>query len=139
MTSESLARKRGSDRGDYGYARIRDLAFDAVLALWRKRKAQGMKQGDVAAILNRNPGWVSKQFRGPSNWTLRTIGELIEALDGEVEIIVRPLEEPDEDRRNSDAYSGYGHVAPKPSVEITTGNSGVPTTLLERQREFASP
>ena len=79
--SSSIVRKHGSDRGDYGFARARDIAFDAVLALWRKRKAAGVKQSDIAAALGRDPAWVSKQLKGPGNWTLRTIGELVEAMD----------------------------------------------------------
>ena len=85
-----------------------------VLALWRKRRADGVKQSEVAAILNCDPGWVSKQFRGPGNWTLRTIGELIEALDGDIEIAARPMEETS--LRNFDAYSGYGADPPGSSV-----------------------
>lgn len=121
MPSRSSVRKRGSDRGDYGFARVRDLAFDAVVSLWRKRRSAGMKQSDIAAILNRDPGWVSKQFRGPGNWTLRTIGELIEAMNGEFEITAYGLEEKVSPSRNFDAYSGYGAVTSNPIV--TTGGT----------------
>lgn len=91
---------------DYGYARIRDIAFDAVHLLWARRKRQGVKLKDVANRIGRDSGWVSKQLRGPGNWTLRTFGELVEALDGEAEIEVFGLDEPPE-RSNYDAYSDY--------------------------------
>lgn len=106
--SSSIVRKHGSDRGDYGFARARDIAFDAVLALWRKRKAAGVKQSDIAAALGRDPAWVSKQLKGPGNWTLRTIGELVEAMDGELEIAVFGRDEKIMPAKNADAYSGYG-------------------------------
>jgi hypothetical protein len=46
-------------------------------------------------------------LRGPGNWTLRTIGELVEALNGELEITVHAKEDPPERRTNYSAYSGY--------------------------------
>ncbi len=92
-------------RMDYGFARARDLAFDAVSELWRKRQAAGMKQTDLAEKLGRDTGWLSKKLKGPGNWTLRTFGEMAEALDGEIEIRIHPLEEPAKERINYDAYA----------------------------------
>jgi len=91
-------------RSDYGFARARDLAFDAVLTLWRKRSAGGMTQSDLANRLGRDPGWVSRKISGPGNWTLRTLGAFVEALDGELEIVATPLEQPLVPRPNFDAY-----------------------------------
>jgi hypothetical protein len=122
MTSSSTGRKRGSDRGDYGFARARDLAFDAVTELWRKRRAAGTKQSDIAAILNRDPGWVSRQLSGPGNWTLRTFGELVEALDGEAEISVHPIEEAPADRTNYHAYLEYQPTLGGTPKEVTTSS-----------------
>jgi predicted transcriptional regulator len=94
MTSQSPARKsKHRDRGDYGFARARDLAFDAVQSLWRKRKSEGMKQVDIAKALDRSPAWVNRSLQGPGNWTLRTLGELVEALNGEIEISVYAIEQ----------------------------------------------
>ena len=108
MTSRSRERKSaGEDRRDYGFARARDLAFDAVQSLWRRRRDQGMKQLDIAKAIDRQPAWVSRNLRGPGNWTMRTLGELVEALNGEIEITVRGVEDPVEDRKNSDAYTGF--------------------------------
>jgi transcriptional regulator with XRE-family HTH domain len=83
-----------SARMDYGFARARDLAFDAVNELSRKRQANGMKQAELALRLGRDTGWLSKKLKGPGNWTLRTFGEMAEALGGEIEISIHPLEEP---------------------------------------------
>jgi hypothetical protein len=116
--SNSSARRRGSDRGDYGFARARDLAFDAVSSLWRRRRAAGVKQRDIAKILNRDRGWVSKQFRGPGNWTLRIVGELIEAMDGELSIAAFGLEDQITPVRNFDAYAEYGPTPVATAVTV---------------------
>jgi hypothetical protein len=104
MTSRSDKSRSHTVLGDYGFARARDIAFDAVLSLWEKRRKEGMKQSDLAVALNRDPGWISNQLRGPGNWTLRTFGELVEAMNGEVEIKVSGKEEPYAMKSNFDAY-----------------------------------
>jgi hypothetical protein len=95
------------ERRDYGFARVRDIAFDAIQTLWRRRHGEGMKQTDIVRAIGRQPAWVSRNLRAPGNWTLRTIGELAEALGGEVEIIVHAMEDPPAPRRNFTAYDEY--------------------------------
>ena len=119
MTSPSRKNKR-SDRGDYGFARVRDKAFDAVHNLWAMRKSQGVLLKEVAQSIGRDTGWVSKQLRGPGNWTLRTFGELVEALDGEAEISVIGMDEPMIVRPNFDAYKIYSN-----SPSNTTAMRGI--------------
>jgi transcriptional regulator with XRE-family HTH domain len=112
-------------RREYAVARARDIAFDAVLRLWRKRKATGMQQADLAEILGREKGWVSKQLKGPGNWTLRTMAELVEALDGELEIQAFGREEPVDSRTNHDAYSGYERPLEE-SVSVSSASQKAP-------------
>lgn len=95
------------DLANYGFARARDLAFDAVKELWKRRRSEGMKQIDLANFLERDPGWVSKALRGPGNWTMRTFGELVAGMDGEIEIAVHAIEDPLPERPNYHAYAGY--------------------------------
>lgn len=117
MTSRSsFAGITPRERGDYGFARARDIAFDAVQTLWRRRRSEGMKQADIVKAIGRQPAWVSRNLRAPGNWTLRTIGELVEALGGEIEIVVHPLEEPPEKPRNYSAYAGYETQQPPPAA-----------------------
>src|SRR5947209_3442647 len=116
MTSQSRAtskstRHKHRDRADYGFARARDLAFDAVQSLWRRRRSEGIKQIDIAKALDREPAWVNRSLRGPGNWTLRTFGELVEALNGEVDISVHALEDPLPIALNYHAYAGYETTA----------------------------
>ncbi|HEX5278686.1 MAG TPA: hypothetical protein VFW28_01280 [Micropepsaceae bacterium] len=113
MTPDELAQ--------YGYERAKDVAFDAILQLWRRREAEGMKQSDIAATIGWDPALVCRKLQGPSNWTLKTIGALVQGLAGELEIKVVALEDPLPDRRNYHAYAEYPtpvltgvNVNPKP-------------------------
>lgn len=113
-------------RRDYGFARARDVAFDAVQTLWHRRRNQGVKQTDIATFLGRDPAWVNRKMRGPGNWTLRTIGELVEALDGEIEINVYGMEDFVSPKPNFHAYAGY---EPPPHA-LPTGNPNLPTSAI---------
>lgn len=93
----------------FAFARTRDKAFAAVRRLWRVRQAQGMTQADIASKLGADRGWVSRKLSGPSNWTLRTLAELAEAMDGEIEISITDLRE-GPGPENADCYSEYDDV-----------------------------
>jgi hypothetical protein len=94
MTSRfELRPLKQREQGDYGFARVRDQAFDAVQELWRRRQAEGMRQKDIATFLGRKPAWVSRNLSAPGNWTLRTFGEFMQALGGEAEIRVHAVED----------------------------------------------
>ena len=116
MTSHSAENPDLEPRelADYGFARARDIAFDAVSALWRRRRDGGMKQVELAKIIGRDPGWISKNLRGPGNWTLRTLGELVEGLNGEIQITVYPSEDAPSKWTNYSAYYDYDSKDPKP-------------------------
>lgn len=110
MTSPlSLAPLEADEVGDYGLARVRDVAFDAVCHLWRRRKAEGMTNRDLAAKTGRDPATISRNLRAPGNWTFRTFGELIQGLNGNVRIIVDAVEDSVHDTSNYDAYDDYDH------------------------------
>ena len=91
----------------YGVARAKDAAFDAVKNLWERRRGEGMTQRDLAALIGRDPGWLSKCFRGPANWTFRTFGELAVGLGGDPTIIIRALEDIGPGGSNYDAWSEF--------------------------------
>ena len=108
MTSKfELIPLKGADLISYGQARARDIAFDAVRRLWERRKKEGMKQKDLADILGIDESRISHAMKGPGNWTFKTFGSLIAAMDGDFEIEVYA---------NSDApthqlnYSAYDDV-----------------------------
>jgi hypothetical protein len=124
------------DLRNYGHARARDLAFDAVQSLWRKRRAEGMKQSDLSNILDCEPAWISRNLRGPGNWTLRTFGALVQALRGDIEISVRAIEEPISLPRNYHAYAGYEIETNR---RIVSPLPATPVTAIETQKTISAP
>jgi hypothetical protein len=118
-----------SDFVDFNVARARDLAFDAVQSLWRRRQSEGLTQIALAEFLGRDEGWVSRTLSSPGNWTLRTAAALVAGLCGELEINALALEDPPTVPANFDAYAEYH------DVEITsTSDVNVffkPTTVTE--------
>jgi hypothetical protein len=94
-------------RADYGFARVRDSAYEAVMDLWRRRAGEGLTQVQLAADLGADEGWLSRNLKGPGNWTLRTVGRFVEALNGEIEISVHGLEDRLPNPPNFHAYVGY--------------------------------
>lgn len=110
MTSNlTLDPLHGGELADFGQARLRDSAFDAVHKLWLRRLAEGMTQTDLANRLGKDPAWVSRTLKGPANWTFRTFGALVEALDGEAEIAVIGKDEMPVSPRNYRAYEDVHH------------------------------
>lgn len=76
------------ERRQLGCARAQHAVFDAIYALWEERQEEGLTKQAIAEFLGRDPGWVSRTMSGPGNWTLRTFGELVEALDGYIDVKV---------------------------------------------------
>ena len=108
MTSQSsriVPHATGKDRAQYGIAKVRTHAFSEIIKRWRKRKIEGMTQAEFAEALGRDTGWLSKNLKGPSNMTLKTFARMVEALDGEAEILVHDLRAPSPHRDNYDAYA----------------------------------
>lgn len=93
----------------FGSQRARDAAFDAVRGLWLRRKKEGLQLKQLADRIGRNVTWLSPALRGPGNWTMRTLGELVAGLDGEVVISVRALEDPQVPPPNYDAWADFDH------------------------------
>lgn len=60
------------------------LAF--ALALDRRRKNAGLTGSDIATAIGASPAYVSKVFRGDSNFTIDTMVKLAGACGGRLEI-----------------------------------------------------
>jgi hypothetical protein len=107
------------EREAFGFARTRDIAFNAVRSLWKRRQREGMAQKELADRMGRDPAWVSRQLQGPANWTWRTFGAFVVGLNGEADIQVHALEDkPNVLANHSGAYDGYG------SAKAFAGNDG---------------
>lgn len=133
MSSLSAPSMTKQQMRDYVSERARAIAFDAVYALWQKRHAEGRMKSALADTLGKNNSWVSRSLKGPANWTIKTLAELTYALDGDLEIIVRPLEDIKKTRRNYDIYSEY--ELPVNSIQNTDSSSSS-ISFLDRMNDL---
>lgn len=89
----ALATVRKADAisvGDKGYARTatRLMIAGAVWDLWeRLRREQGVDQQWLAGRLNKNKSRVSRLLKGPGNWTIDTVADLLEAMEGRLTVV----------------------------------------------------
>jgi predicted transcriptional regulator len=95
------------ERAQHGAALAKGVAFDAVYALYRRRQAEGWTNARIASNVGVDEGWLSKQFVGPRNATMKSVGTLVEGMDGVLEIKVHALEDLHAGRINYDAYAEY--------------------------------
>lgn len=121
MTSRSKAHQLS----DFGFARVRDSAFEAVRKLWESREQEGWTQAFLAEKMGRDRAWVSRNLSGPGNWTLRTFGAFVDAMDGEAEIILHDLNSPQLNANNYDAYEAQGHGVGAQGSATFQGSSGL--------------
>lgn len=95
------------ERAQHGAALAKDAAFDAVYVLYRRRKAEGWTNARIANNVGVDEGWLSKQFVGPRNATISSVGTLVEGMDGVLEIKVRAIEDLHSSQANYDPYTEY--------------------------------
>lgn len=76
----------------YGHLRARHASYEAVMELWRRRQEEGLTVNHLSQRIGRSPRWIKRALNGPEKWTLKTFGELVEAMEGEIEIRALPDE-----------------------------------------------
>jgi hypothetical protein len=79
-------------RAAYGHARAKNALFAAVHELWRRRQQEGLTVNHLSQRIGRSPRWIKRALSGPGEWTLKTFGELVEAMEGEIEAHALPDE-----------------------------------------------
>lgn len=114
-----------AEHAQYGAALAKGAAFDAVYGLWRRRKAEGWTGTRIAAAVDVDEGWLSKQFIGPRNWTMDTTGVLVEGLEGVIEITVRAAEDTMYYRNYDASIAGYGIPALQRPAEVPPQGPGI--------------
>ncbi len=108
MTSPFVPSKMSPrERAQHGAALAKDAAFDAVYALYRRRKSEGWTNARIAGNVDVDEGWLSKQFVGPRNATINSVGTLVEGLEGILEIRAYPVEDGRPYQTNYDPYAEY--------------------------------
>ena len=107
---------------DYGVSRVKDIAFEAVLDLWAIREADGLTQKALAERVGCDETSISRNFRGPANWTFKTLGRLVQGLQGSIRIIIDPIEDAIPGGSNFDAYDeldwSVSNIRTIPPVDI---------------------
>lgn len=81
------------ENASYGEELAKSAAHLAVRDLWARRLKSGMTQEQIAASIGKDPAWLSRVMKGPANWTLKTLGALVVALDGKLNIQVEAVED----------------------------------------------
>jgi hypothetical protein len=120
------------DRAQYGAAVAKDAAFDAVRSLWIRRSAENWTRKQIAESIGVDEGWLSKQFQGPRNWTMETFGALVMGLNGNIEIIVRAMEDITSSQySNYDAYAEMDDLQPK---GLRPPGSGTTPAKIDEQK-----
>jgi transcriptional regulator with XRE-family HTH domain len=72
----------------YGRTVARVQVASAVWALWdRLRREHGVDQQWLADRMGKDKSWVSRLLKGPGNWTLDTVGEILEAMGGRITLV----------------------------------------------------
>lgn len=101
---------RAITEGEKGYARaaVRLKIGRAVWALWdRLREEEGVDQTWLVERLGSNKGRVSRLLNGPGNWTLDTVADLLEAMEGRLTAVeVKRYREVDAAARVEPSLSG---------------------------------
>lgn len=96
-TSESLASSPDASpipAATLGYfdAYAQDQAYDSVMQLFLKLADEGaMTRALIAKRLKKKPEQVTRWLGGPGNWTLRTLADLLLAMDYVPQITAVPL------------------------------------------------
>lgn len=93
------------ENASYGEEQAKGAAHRAVRKLFDRRILEGKNQEKIAESIGKDPAWLSRVIKGPANWTLKTLGALTVALDGDLTIDVRAVEDcRDRALSNYDAY-----------------------------------
>ena len=63
---------------------------DFAVELWRRMEDLGISKGRLAESLGKSAPWVTKVLSGDSNFTIETMIELAEAVDGKLHLHIEP-------------------------------------------------
>ena len=99
---------------------VEQAKLDFALALEQRRRAANMTGAEIAAKTGTSPAYISKVFRGDSNYTIETMVKLARATGGQLDI--RLLEE-----HAAPVVWSAKALATKPKLTLITG--GITTQI----------
>jgi len=65
---------------------VEGLIADTAQLIWDLMERKNLKQADLARLLNKTPAFVSQLLNGKANMTIRTLAEVVYALDATIKI-----------------------------------------------------
>lgn len=65
---------------------VEGLIADTAQLIWDLMERKNLKQADLARLLNKTPAFVSQLLNGKANMTIRTLAEVVFALDATLKI-----------------------------------------------------
>ncbi len=87
---------------------IEALVAEASEVIARLMAQQKVSKADLARRLNKSRAWVTQLLSGKANMTVRTLADVVYALDGEVKLHAQPPGWKPE-RPHSRAHAALGH------------------------------
>lgn len=124
------------ENASYGQERAKSTAHLAVRELFYRRIKEGLTQEHIAKEIGKDPAWVSRVIKGPGNWTLKTLGALVVALDGILTIRVTAREDDKTcQHSNADAYfiadTELHPIAPAEQLQQAPTGDLMPSSLMD--------
>jgi hypothetical protein len=97
----------------YYRARLKNNVFHEVLEKFYALSKEGrLNKKQIADALDKDAGWVTRQFAAPANWTLDTVSDLLLAMDAELEVKAVGLEEKRQKLAEEKYWDASGAIAP---------------------------
>lgn len=92
ITSTTISKPTKSDIY-YQRRRLQNNIYHDVMDRFVElAQTKGLTKKQLAESIDKDTGWLSKTFSKPGNWTLRTISDLLIAMESELSHEVTPLE-----------------------------------------------
>jgi transcriptional regulator with XRE-family HTH domain len=84
---------------------VETAKLDFSFELNRMFKRSGMTQAELATKIDSSPAYITKVFRGDTNFTIETMVKLARAVDGELHIQITPI---NQNKRWLNELSSFG-------------------------------
>lgn len=107
----------------YSRQRLKNQLFEVVLQAFVERfRRNNLNKSDLAFAMKRDPAQITRWLKGPGNWTLDTVSDILRALRADLRVSFTFYED---NRPNfehelalSDLDSDYGMVVASEDLEI---------------------
>lgn len=84
---------------------VEKLKIDFAMQLEKRRRSENLSYSDMAKKIKSSSAYITKVFRGDSNFTIESMVKLVRATGGKIEIRVS------DERPRTDVWAGVGHLS----------------------------